>query len=352
MSSRAKNVIRFTFAFILVVLTIYFTIKDVDLYHAFQIAINANYFWALASMPVILLSHWMRAYRWKTMLKPVVPNHKISTLNLFSAVMIGYAVNNIIPRGGEFLRPYIYARREGISFSSSFATIVVERVIDLLFLILLFASVFMFFREQIIVALPNIHPQNILIPTFLVIAVLLLTFYPPFLKKLLKYLIKPFSKKFYDKVFDKINKFLLGFEIIKTPSKYLQLTYESLLIWILYTIPLYFMFFAFNFIDKYGMNFSDAILLIVVSGIGVTIAPTPGAIGVYHYLISNTLIQIYKVVPEEAIAYATVTHALNYLLQVVPGGIFFLSENIKKIPVNIEEINNENETNSSNNFYK
>jgi len=75
-------------------------------------------------------------------------------MNLFSAVMVGYAINNVTPRGGELVRPYILARREKISKSAVFGTIIVERVIDIIFLMLMFGIVFLASHTIILKAFP------------------------------------------------------------------------------------------------------------------------------------------------------------------------------------------------------
>ena len=246
--------------------------------------------------------------------------------------MVGYAFNNVLPRGGEFLRPYVYSRREKTSFSMLFATIMLERLIDLITLLLLFGGIFFFFREQLVQALPNLQIEKILIPTGIVIVALIFCFYPPFVKVMLRIFVKPISGKFYEKLSGIFDRFILGFTILRQPSQYVRLIVESLGIWLFYTFPMYIMFFSFNFQVTKALGFDDAILLIVISGIGFTVAPTPGAIGVYHFLIQTALVRLYGVSPEEALAYATVTHGINYLVQVIVGGLFVMRENIKKIP--------------------
>lgn len=330
MKEAVKSTIRYSLAVILIIVSGYLALKDVELSKLYEIIVSADYLWVILPIPVIMLSHWVRALRWKTMLNPILKHS--STWNLFSAVMIGYAANNVIPRGGELLRPYVVSRREKISFSSTFATIVVERIIDVIALVLLFAGVFFFFRDQIINALPELDANKIVLPTIVIAIGLVFCLYPPLVRFLLRIFIKPFSQKFYDELNKIFDKFTKGFDIIRTPKQYVRLAFESMLIWLFYTIPLYLMFFAFDFKIDYNLGFDDAILLIVVSGIGTAIAPTPGAVGVYHFLITNTLTRIYGIAPEIALGYATVSHGINYLIQVIPGAFFFLSENIKKIP--------------------
>ncbi|MFN3270286.1 MAG: lysylphosphatidylglycerol synthase domain-containing protein, partial [Candidatus Kapaibacteriota bacterium] len=98
---RIGRIINYSLSIILLILLVYFSLKGLNLASLGKYIVSANYLWVLLSIPVGLASHWARAIRWKTMLKPIT-NPK-STWNLFSAVMAGYAVNNIVPRGGELL---------------------------------------------------------------------------------------------------------------------------------------------------------------------------------------------------------------------------------------------------------
>jgi len=343
MKQGTKTFLRFTISIVIIIASLYYAVKDINFDELLRIIVNANYFWILLSVPVIIMSHWVRAMRWKTMLEPALKKKSSSVWNLFSAVMIGYAANCVLPRGGEILRPYVYSRREKISFTTTFATIIVERFIDVITLVLLFGVVFLFLSKKVIQALPNIEPNYVIVPVAIILGVLILSFYPPFIKLVLKIIIKPLSLKLFDKLNEAFEKFLNGFAIIRNPSQYLRLIIESVGIWFLYTVPMFLMFFSFDFQSKFHLGFDDATVLIIISGIGATIAPTPGAIGVYHVLIQNAMVKLYGISSEEALAYATLTHAINYFVQVGIGGLFFFRENIKKLPPR-DEISKELET--------
>jgi glycosyltransferase 2 family protein len=337
MNEPGKKLIRYLVSTILIIVSIWWATRDINFTQLWNILVNADYLWVILSIPVILLSHWIRAMRWKTMLEPALKVKSASTWNLFSAVMIGYAFNCVLPRGGEFIRPFVYARREKVSFTSTFATIIVERVIDVITLVVIFALVFFFLSEQIITAFTEIDVNKVITIVALVLFVGVISFYPPVFRYIIKLLIKPISQRFYEKVSSLFEKFLKGFAIIKSPSRYLQLSIESIAIWICYTIPMFLMFYSFDFQNIYHLGFNDAILLIVISGVGTTIAPTPGAIGVYHVLIRDSMILFYMMPKEEALAYATLTHAVNVLIQLIVGGLFFMSINIKKLPLGNED---------------
>jgi uncharacterized membrane protein YbhN (UPF0104 family) len=115
---------------------------------------------------------------------------------------------------------------------------------------------------------------------------------------------------------------------------YAKLTLESILIWLFYALPLFIMFFAFDFSSK-GMNFLDSVLLLVASGIAFSIAPTPGSIGVFHWIVKIILVKFYGVNGEEALAFATVNHGVNYLVQVLLGGYYVIRDKAWNISFNL-----------------
>jgi uncharacterized protein (TIRG00374 family) len=327
---------------LLIIIVIYFINQDVDWAKIWEYIKAADPLWVVLSIPVILLSHWIRAERWKTMMKPV---QKVSsTWVLFKSVMVGYAVNCVLPRGGEFVRPLVYARREKVSYSSTFGTIVVERFIDVISLLILFGIAFLMFQgliTQVIseVVQDDVNPTSIGVIAALFFFVFLISFYPPVFEFFLRVLIKPISVNIFEKLKGAFDRFKHGFAIIKTPSAYIRIVIETGLIWILYIMPMYLMFFAFDYMMALNLGFSDAFLLLIVVGFVVTIAPLPGQFGVYHAFVAGILVAIHpELTKEQALAYATLTHAINFAVQLIVGGIFFFNENLKKIPLDEKDI--------------
>lgn len=333
MKDNFKKITKYVISAIIVVVSIYFATKGVDFEKLWITMRNANYIWVVIPVPIMIISHIIRAIRWKTILSPV---HKADSIyNLFSAVMVGYLFNNITPRGGEFVRPYVYSKREKISYSSVFATIVVERFLDMLSLLILFAIAFIILRDKIVSVLPqDIDPTKLIYMSVLILIVAISSFYPPFVEFMLRKLIKPFSNRFYDRLIDIFTKFRKGFAIIKNPAAYMRITFETFLIWFCYSLPMYFMFFAFDFNSQIDFGIWDAMILIIISGIGFTILPSPGAIGMYHWLISGAMVTLYGINKEDALAYATITHAANFIVQVGIGLVFLIRERVSGIPTN------------------
>ena len=89
-------------------------------------------FWIVVLSITFLFSHFVRAIRWKIILNSVKSDTSIK--NLFGSLMVGYAVNCVVPRLGEITRAVLIGRWEGLSRSSMLGAVIVERVIDIIFL--------------------------------------------------------------------------------------------------------------------------------------------------------------------------------------------------------------------------
>lgn len=332
-NTKSKTIIKNSITFILIAISVYYAFRGIDYYLLWYYIVTANFLFILLPIPVMIISHWIRAVRWKTILNPIYQG--ASVRNLFASVMIGYAINNLLPRGGEIVRPYVVSRQEKISFSSTFATIILERILDLFTLLILLGFTFLLHEDKIVVLLPtNIDVAKITYLIIFLIILIVFAFYPPITDWLITKIVKPFSNLFAKKLSEIFAKFRKGFAIIKSPNLYTQIIFESLVIWFFYALPLYIMFYAFDFSSQ-GMNFWDAILLLVASGISFTIAPTPGSIGVFHWIVKVILMKFYGVNGEQALAYATVNHGVNYLLQILLGFYFIFKDRAWKLIWNI-----------------
>jgi glycosyltransferase 2 family protein len=112
---------------------VWFAMRGVSVAEVWKALSRANAWMFLAVMALTLGSFWVRALRWRSLL---AGGREIPLASLFSATMVGFMTNNLLPfRLGEFVRPWVLARRERCSMSMALATIVVERVVDMLTLL-------------------------------------------------------------------------------------------------------------------------------------------------------------------------------------------------------------------------
>jgi glycosyltransferase 2 family protein len=115
------------------VVAVWFSMRDVNPSAVWQALRGANYLGFVAAVATTLVGFWIRALRWRSLIAAPRP---LKLESLFSATMIGFMANNVLPlRLGEFVRPWALARREGLSRSTLFATVVVERAVDMITLL-------------------------------------------------------------------------------------------------------------------------------------------------------------------------------------------------------------------------
>ena len=130
--NKIKKALSYLFPLVLMVLFLYLAFKNIDFSRVVEILKSISILWLLVYFIVWLLSHIVRAYRWKIITRSV--KEDTSLFNLFGATMVGYGVNCVVPRLGELYRGLFLGRWENISRSSMVGTIVLERVIDILVL--------------------------------------------------------------------------------------------------------------------------------------------------------------------------------------------------------------------------
>ncbi|MCY3487050.1 MAG: lysylphosphatidylglycerol synthase transmembrane domain-containing protein, partial [Bacteroidetes bacterium] len=99
---------------------IWLSLRDVDFTEFIESVRSAHYWWILPVIGVTLLSHWIRAYRWQALIVALPEDSKsrVSTLDLFASVMVGYMVNYAVPRAGEIARCAHLSTRKKFSFSA------------------------------------------------------------------------------------------------------------------------------------------------------------------------------------------------------------------------------------------
>jgi uncharacterized protein (TIRG00374 family) len=126
---------------IIVVVFSYLVFKNVsltDLQNAFK---EVEYLYLLPAVLLVALTFLFRAMRWRYLISSI---KEVKTLRLFSPLMVGFMGNVLPARAGEFIRAYLLGKKENVSFSASFATIFVERLMDMLIFLLLLVGVLFF----------------------------------------------------------------------------------------------------------------------------------------------------------------------------------------------------------------
>lgn len=286
------NIFRFLFFLGLGIFLVWFAVKDItgeQRERIFQSFREANYWWALLSMLVGFAAHLSRAVRWKMLLGALEFSPKLSST--FYAVMIGYLGNLALHRLGEVLRCGILKRYEKISFTQALGTVVAERIIDLLILVILFIiSAWVEYKR-----LHSYISANILVPlkikfqSYAENPFLLLFFAVTFM--LIFVLIILFRKKiFQSTIILKVKKLLLnfceGFRTVGKVKNFWLFAFHSLFIWLMYFLSVYVCVFSFE--ESKTLTLSSALAIMAFGSIGVI--ATPGGIGAYQLIVLKLML--------------------------------------------------------------
>jgi uncharacterized membrane protein YbhN (UPF0104 family) len=265
-----------------------------------------------------IASHVSRAMRWQLVTASM--GYHIGLGNSFMGVMIGYFANLAIPRIGEFTRCGVVSRYEKVPFSNLLGTVVAERLVDMLILLLLTLVVVVTQFKQVGIFLDNnpevrdnlvslLHSGWFLL--FVGVAVVCLFF-------LWKFYLK-------NKLAGRLRHFLIGMKegllAIKNIKQKGLFIAHSLFIWLMYYLMLYVSCFCFEFTSH--LTPLVGLTIFVLSSYGM-VAPVQGGVGAWHFMVIAALMIYLPQVPNiESLskAFALLTHSCMTLLYIFVGVI-------------------------------
>lgn len=274
--------------------------------------------WMAGSLLFGIIPQILRGVRWRMALEPL--GEKPSYRNCISAVYMSFAASLVIPRIGEISRCATLKKVEGISFPKSLGTVVTERIIDSLIVLLILFITFIceipvfykFFKT--IGFTPDQFFEKFSIAGITISVICLALIIGGFFYILLKL-------KAFNKFHDVFVKFSQGFASVrKVNNRYLFLFY-SICIWICYFLHFYLAFYAFDFTTHLGIH--AGLLAFCMITIAVLV-PTPNGAGPWHFAVKVVLMQ-FGISIGNAILFALIVHALQTLLVIVLGVYGYLT---------------------------
>lgn len=314
---QSNNKVKFAIGIAISLVFIFLAFRKVNFAEMWQAFKSANYWYFLPAIVIIFFSHFLRALRWRYLLDPI---KRVDIRSLFSSLIIGYMANVFMPAHlGEFIRAYILGKKRDIAMSSTFATIVIERIIDIFSLLtLMVLTIFLY---------P--FPQWVTKSGYIMFAATLGLFLFLVLLKIkttrtlgvIRFLMKPLSENLARKIEGLLVKFVAGIVPLKRWQDYLIVTLFSVIIWACYAGVFYFSFFAFDFSTTYHLPWTASLVLLVITTVSVVVPSSPGYVGTYHYLCQLSL-AMFHVPAGPALSFATVVHGISFLPVLITGLIF------------------------------
>jgi len=279
----------------------------------------ADYRWLIVLIPVTLLSHLIRAWRWRLLLDTLKsqPGYRLPMGDLFAAVMIGYMVNYALPRAGELVRSAHLARRRQMSASGILGTIISERLIDLVFLAVGLAACALYLGGRTEVILERLTEAGHGMPDAwagLELSVLLcaLVLVPAVCCRL------RVIGRIRDRIRPALAAFTEGMATGLRVERPLQLWASTLMIWLLYGVMAYLPLVMFDLASPHGLDYLDGLIIMFVGAVGVLV-PTPGGAGSFHYITVVVLMAVFSIASDPATAYAVFVHGYQLILYMATG---------------------------------
>ncbi len=306
-------------AFLAIGIVIFWLVyKDQDVNRIKSILQNdVNYWWIFVSLFLGLLSHLSRTLRWNLMIEPL--GKKPRTLNTFLAVMVGYLMNLVIPRMGEISRCGVLSRYEKISFSKLVGTVVTERLIDMIMLLILLLIVistqfgkmlrFIANNPEVKDKLINIASSPLLIGAVIALVIILW---------LCRGRIK--ATGLFKKIVEFLKQFAEGFRSIRNMKNKWAFVGHSVFIWLMYYLMLYVVFFAFGFTSH--LSAIAGLTTFVLASFGM-VAPVQGGIGAWHFMAIEAL-ALYGISKSDGTVFALLAHSSMTAMLILLGIIALL----------------------------
>lgn len=297
---------------------LYLVFRKLDPQAVWEEIRHADYKWLFFSFVLGGLSHIARAIRWNILIKSM--GYQTQTSTTFFAVMTGYLANIAFPRLGEVTRCGVLSKKTNVPFNALFGTVISERVFDLFILVLIIFTVVILqldflsgFVDKYVVSSFSGYftAQNV----FITIGIILLIILVPILA--FRYFWEQIKNlTFYRKVSDFVKGFLEGIKTIKRmPNKGAFLFWTGV-IWMFYILMTYVAFFALTATSH--LNFGDGITVMALGSLGI-VAPVPGGIGAYQFIVKAILVEIYAIASEPAASFSIILWATQSVLILALG---------------------------------
>lgn len=282
-----------------------------------------NWWWMLLSLAFGILPQMARAWRWKMALEPLGEHPRRTSC--IDAIFMSYAASLVIPRVGEVTRCGTLKTSDGVSFTKSLGTVVTERLVDSLLMLLFTGIAFLLQLPMFLRFLKetNTNVGDLLyrftgtgyIVTFICLVAALIAGVVA---------IRRFS--FFKKGRDMLRDMWEGVLSLRKVRNLPLYLFYSVLIWVGYFLHFYIAFFCFDFTAHLSIG---AAFLIFCVGTFAVLVPTPNGAGPWHFAV-KTMLVLYGVAETQAIMFALTIHTIQTALVVLLGAFGWARINSKR----------------------
>lgn len=331
----------------LVGILLFFFFRNVNFQEVYDSISSINPIYPIVFLLGLYMQFFIRGYRWGLILYP--HKNRIALLSLYHYTVIGFFLDAIVPgKIGEPAKGILLAKEENIGRSYGLASVVLERLIDSLMIVLLFLASLFFLKDTTSPLLMKLKIASFFI--FPIIVLFFLLFYLlnterafVYVEKIIRFLSKVLPHKIRERAVTFGLNFVKGLRLNLSFFNYVKLLLSSIVVW-LFLIPFYwFLMQGFEFGPNISMVETIPYFSIIVLSAAI---PTPGMAGSLDFASKEVLrSSTYNVHVSEAVAYTVLAHFLILVVMVIPGIVSFWvkgisMKTIRNIKIKRDEQNN------------
>lgn len=346
MSPKLKSAIKYILSVGIAVVLLYFSFRGVNWGDFWASLKECRWGFVLLSIVFATLAIFMRGVRWQILIHSIDDTTKVVTC--FNAINIGYLINMALPRVGELARCGFVTNRSAVdengrkkaSFDKVFGTVLVERSLDVLTLVVLIVVMLLFmwqrfgkfFSEEMMAPLSEKLSFN---ASWLVWGLIVLIVVGCWLIWKLRD-----KSHFCKKICDGCKGVWEGAKACLKVKNAWLFVLATVLIWICYWLMSACTLWAVQGIDAatvgadvvaklHSLDLLDVLFLMIVGALS-SVIPVPGGFGAFHYLVSLALLSMYGIPMQVGVIFATLSHESQMVEQIVVGFISYVYEALKK----------------------
>lgn len=322
-----KQSLQYSISLLIALAMLWYMLRDVQLEEMLDSLADVNYSWVLLSVFFGLIGYLLRAWRWNLLLAPM--GHRPGFARTFMAMMIGYLANLALPRLGEVVRCGVLKRSSGVPVSTSLGTVVAERAIDFIFLLMIVGAALFLEIDRLEDFLSEIFMGGRELPSaimwgWIIAAVLVLAALSWWIFNTYKHRLQ--ENALYLKIMHFAGGLLAGVLSVRRIEQPIGFWASTIGIWVMYYLMTYVI--VFSLPQTADIDMMAGLSILAMGGIGMA-APVQGGLGTYHLLVSGVLM-VYGASKNAAVLLAFILHTSQTLFVILLGslalvGIFLIS---------------------------
>lgn len=311
----SNNAAKYALAVVIALAFLWLSFRGISFSDIWQHSQNVKVVPVFLILLSVLAGTFLRSYRWTLLLAPLRTDGEkpIGQFNAFYAVMMGYAVNIVLPRGGEVVRLLSICKTERLPWAGVLATMLIDRMLDVAVLAILLGLTLLFLPGEVMSIMPGLVTGGVVLLAAAVAGLCLLPIFGNISQKMLNapILKRHIPSRFSSKLAELALQFDQGAGALRSFTRYPFIALLSVLIWFTYWLNFYLMVFAFGLEDK--INAVKCLIIFTIGSVG-SLIPTPGSIGSIHYLVKMATVATAHISAEHALAFATTLHLFTFIL--------------------------------------